>query len=130
MTLAVCGPRRLELDAFYAPATTRLVTTRRHLTPSGSSSLAIVTTPLERLPPGLSQARLVELDLTLSLTLTLQNTTALLLHCVHILCIRILYITLRVTPGPLRIQSYSRDFDSACWHQRTIHGVRQQAPSG
>ena len=108
--------RRLELYAFYAPATTRspLATTRRQLTPSGSSSLAIVTTPLEWLPPGLTQVR--PLETVTVIALLLLQTNALLLHGTYILYTRILYITIRVTPAPLRIQSYSRDFDSACKH--------------
>ena len=49
--------------------------------------------------------------------------------CTHtcLLCILCTQSTLCVPPVPLRIRSYSRDFDSACWHVRAIHGARQQA---
>ena len=87
LTRFVYGPRRLELRAFYAPATTRAVTTRRYITPSGSNSLAVVTTPLEGLPPGLTQARFVELRLTLRLTLFAKRTLccySVLIYCIPV----------------------------------------------
>ena len=134
MVVFTLAQRRLELLVLtHRPRAVRPPSRlSAHLLLVVASATAVAITQLERVPLALTQEWCALTVLTRSL-LSLQKTqyvTAIRTTC--FIVYTHLYIIKRFAycRYPLRIRSYSRDFDSACWHSRAIHGARQQAPEG
>ena len=118
ITCAVSDQRRLELLVLYAQLglVGPTVTTLRQPTPSCSlsnrcrhySARAASAWPYSRV--------VWKHCITIFAEKQQPNTCPLVLIRVYCVYLLILNQTLCVLPVPLRIRSYSRDFDSACWH--------------